>query len=422
MPLSPRHASPALLASALLVSCDCECDSPPYPLSDEGRAQYLPVEPETEPKAAAPVKEEPAPVEAPAEREDTSTDGTASTFSKSPADFALPAADKIDITRAISDTLDRDEAALEDYSLQLDQLADVTVDMVAIEGGTFKYGPADGAQPEVRVEPFWMAKTEVVWALYRIYMENGDSRNKDGSLNKDGDVYSAEAVTFPTEEPLPKIISQPTPPYVPMHFEMGDGYSADYPAVGMTQHAASKFCEWLSAQTGHYYRLPTEAEWEYACRAGTTTKYSFGDDPAQLGDYAWYFENSEFEYQPVGQKKANPWGLHDMHGNVAEWCLDAFESQVSGKLESGTKSPLFLSTQRYPRVVRGGHWDGDADTLTSSSRVGSHPSWKVQDPQIPKSIWYHTDAPWLGFRIVRPLAIPSVEDMHLSWNTGPGEL
>lgn len=420
----------AILAApfSLFAFTACDCQNGPYPLTPEGRQLYdeqvsTPAAPRPAAKekteSDAPASEEPA---EPAEEAAEKATSTAAEFTIFPADFGPVAPDRKEVTEAVVATLSEDFVEFTDYTFSLEQLPKVEIDMIAINGGKFAYGPEDGPQPEVEIAPFWMAKTETVWALYRLYMENGDSRNKDGTLNRDGDVYSGEKPVFPLDEPIAKIVSQPTPPYVPMHFEMGDGYSADYPAVGMTQHAASKFCEWLTVQTGQYFRLPTEAEWEYACRAGTTTKYSFGDDASQLGDYAWFMDNSEFEYQPVGVKKPNPWGLHDMHGNVAEWCLDAFESRVAERIESGTAEPLFLSEKRYPRVVRGGHWDQEPDALRSASRMGSHPSWKIQDPQIPKSLWYHTDAPWLGFRIVRPLQRTDVDTIHTSWNTGPGEL
>ena len=150
-------------------------------------------------------------------------------------------------------------------------------------------------------------------------------------------------------DPLADAVSKPTKPYVEMSFGMGkDGY----PAISMTQHAASKYCQWLSAKTGHFYRLPTEAEWEYACRAGTTTAFWFGDDGEKIGDYEWYADNADFKYQKVGTKKPNPWGLYDMHGNVAEWVIDAYDAAGYQSLENGDRAnPFRFSDKLYPRTV-----------------------------------------------------------------------
>jgi formylglycine-generating enzyme required for sulfatase activity len=218
----------------------------------------------------------------------------------------------------------------------------------------------------------------------------------------------------PALNELTDATARPTQPYVEMSFGMGkDGF----PAISMTQHAANKYCEWLSAKTGHFYRLPTEAEWEYAARAGTNTAYFWGDDPAQVGDYAWYGKNADFKYQKVGKKKPNPWGLYDITGNVWEWCIDAYVPAYDSKL--GGKDPWNKATKPYPHVVRGGSWDDEnTDRLRVSARKASGPEWKIQDPQLPKSIWYHTDAQWLGFRIVRPLEVPAPEKMQAYWNSG----
>jgi formylglycine-generating enzyme required for sulfatase activity len=206
-----------------------------------------------------------------------------------------------------------------------------------------------------------------------------------------------------------------------MDFGMGRN---GFPAICMTQHAANKYCQWLSAQTGHFYRLPTEAEWEYAARAGTKTAYFFGDDPAQLKDYAWFFENApNFQYSVVGKKKPNPWGLYDIYGNVCEWTLDQYSDGTykswAADAATGVLGNTWIKSKTpYPHVARGGHYDDDPEMLRSGARRASEPGWKQQDPQLPKSIWYLTDATWLGFRIVRPLEIPTVEEMYSAWNNG----
>ena len=330
-----------------------------------------------------------------------------------------------EIFRKISETLDPNAEKMAAYSQQVPLAEGAGIDLIPIPAGSFLIGSETGEVDEkpvkrVAVEAFWMAKLETTWNLYRPFMENGKARNKDGTLNRDSNMTTSEAPAVKGSETLLDTVTQPTPPYVPMHFSMGNGYSKDFPVVGVTYHSANKFCEWLSAQTGHFYRLPTEAEWEYACRAGTTTAYSFGDDPAQLGEYAWFAENSEYQYQKVGTKKPNPWGLYDMHGNVAELTLDQYAADRYSKLADNAVNPWSPPTTRYPTVFRGGHWDADAKFLRSSARKATSTSLKIKDPQIPKSIWYFTDAPWLGFRIVRPLKTPSIEEMHKAWNQGPG--
>ena len=287
--------------------------------------------------------------------------------------------------------------------------------MVAIPAGEFLMGsPAteasrkedEGPQRKVKLSPFWMGKFEVSWDEYEPFMITDVARRKNGTPEKIPDGADAAFIT-----------SKPTTPYTEMSFGMG---TKGFPAISMTEHAALKYCQWLSAQTGHFYRLPTEAEWEYACRAGTTTAYSWGDDPAQVGDYAWYWDNSGEKYQKIGLKKPNPWGLHDMHGNVIEWVLDWYEPYPSAAAPS--ENPYVKPGKLlYPRIARGGSWYDDADLLRSSVRFKSNPKWKIQDPQLPKSIWYHTDGEWLGFRLVRPFTVPSAEEMFQIWNSGRGE-
>ncbi len=281
----------------------------------------------------------------------------------------------------------------------------VSFAMVPIPGGEFVMGspdsepgrkPDEGPQHKVKISPFWMGRCEVTWNEYELFMYPDEERRMRATVPTDaaGDKL-ADAVTHPSK------------PYVEMSFGMGkDGF----PAISMTQHGANKYCQWLSAKTGQFYRLPTEAEWEYAARAGTTTAYFFGDDPSKLGEYGWFEQNSDFKYQKVGKKKPNPWGLYDICGNVVEWVsrpvrprlLQAMRRQRRASWIRGTKRPSPIRI-----AVRGGSWDDEAAMCRSAARRGSERAWKMQDPQLPKSIWYFSDAQWVGFRIVRPLKVPS---------------
>lgn len=293
----------------------------------------------------------------------------------------------------------------------------VRLEMLPITGGTFLMGSPEseadrnddeGPQREVEIGPFWMGKYEVTWDQYDAWGEEMDVlRRKAFGIAPTVRDAEVDGITRPTE------------PYTDMSFNMGKGTK---PAICMTQHAARTFCRWLSARTGRYYRLPSEAEWEYACRAGTRTAYSFGDDPDELDEYSWYEDNSDETYHDVGQKKPNPWGLYDMHGNVAEWVLDEYNANFYASHAEGlVENPLSIPMQVYPRVVRGGGWDDSADMLRSAVREGSADEWSEQDPQEPRSIWYHTDALGVGFRVVRPFDEPSDEMKINKWDKNEPE-
>ena len=291
----------------------------------------------------------------------------------------------------------------------------VSFAMVPIPGGEFMMGspesesshkPDESPQHKVKISPFWMGRCEVTWNEYELFMYPDEERRmRANAANEIGSDKLADAVTHPSK------------PYVEMSFGMGkDGY----PAISMTQHAANKYCQWLSAKTGQFYRLPTEAEWEYAARAGTTTTYFFGDDSSKIGEYAWYEQNSDFKYQKVGKKKPNPWGLQDIYGNVVEWVLDQYDPDFYKQCSAAGTSvdPWNKATKAYPHSVRGGSWDDQVAMCRSAARRGSDRSWKMQDPQLPKSVWFHSDAQWVGFRVVRPLKLPVVDQVQKYWTSG----
>jgi formylglycine-generating enzyme required for sulfatase activity len=289
----------------------------------------------------------------------------------------------------------------------------VGFDLVPIAGGTFTMGsPAterdrkddEGPQVEVRLAPFWMGKHEVTWAEY--------------------DLWTTDAARPQSKKP--DGLSRPTPPYMDMTFNMGrDGF----PAICMSHTAARQYCKWLSEKTGRFHRLPTEAEWEYACRAGSKTAFACGDDAKELTKHAWFAANSErvleqgaapaAAYHKVGEKQPNAWGLHDMHGNVAEWVADTWlaDPLAPARGEGPRVDPFFPPPKddrgrpvRFPHVARGGSWRDPASELRSAARTSSEPAWNQRDPQIPKSWWYLTDGQHLGFRVVRPLQPPSAAD------------
>ncbi len=361
-----------------------------------------------------------------------------------PAQWDLPSTHRFFVSEQIHELVTKKAGSgsspeMKDYEEVAPRANDAKYKMIALKGGEFVMGSPEGEhenrtddegpQKKVKIEPFWIGQTEIPWALYKPFYENGIARNKDGSLlasDKDKEVTVRgrqrkkavkDALARGDSSNIVDVVSQPTPQY---HDMFGSGEHAselNYPAMCTTHHAASKFCQWLSAQTGHFYRLPTEAEWEYACRAGTTTAFHFGDDIAKLDEYAWHGDNSEFTYYPVGTKKPNPWGLYDMHGNVGEWVLDGFSEGYRNTIKDGAVNPWNISLTRYPRIVKGGSWDQNPDECRSAARAQSVKDWKDTDPQVPKSIWYHTDGQFIGFRIVRPLKTPTAEEMHVYWNT-----
>ena len=284
--------------------------------------------------------------------------------------------------------------------------SDVRFEMIPVPGGKFKFGsPEDedgraedeGPQLDVMVDPIWVAKTEVTWAQYKQFMQlygifkefesKGERKVTDDNM--------VDAITAPTE-------------LYDSTFTYEYGEEPQQPAVTMTQYAAQQFTKWLSRITGQQFRLPTEAEWEYAARAGSSTAYSFGDSADELDEYAWYFDNADPVAPMVGMKKPNDFGLLDMHGSVAELTVNQYTEDGYASFDNGKPlnaiDVVAWPEWSYPVVVRGGSWEMDAEQLRSAARLASDDeAWKEEDPNFPKSPWWFTSDPsrGVGFRLFR---------------------
>jgi len=306
---------------------------------------------------------------------------------------------------------------------------DVAFRMIPVPGGRFRMGSPDaeasrttdeGPAFEVGLDPFWIGRCEVTWGEYKRYMAAFElfKAMRSAGIRPITPDNEADAVTAPSA------LYDPTTTFV-------NGEDNALPAVTMTQFAARQYTKWLSGLTGRFYRLPAEIEWEYACRAGTETAWNVGDDVENLDDAAWFTDNSDEAPHPVGQKAANPWGLHDMHGNVAEWCVDELVSGGYGRQAAlpapvGVAATITWPQKLYPRVLRGGAYYDEATECRSAARRGSrdaggtreNPDWKDIDPNLPKSPWWYTEEPALGvgMRVVRPLTEPDPAARRRWWD------
>ena len=280
----------------------------------------------------------------------------------------------------------------------------VTFDMAPIPAGVFSMGSDDPNFPdqnpahEVQIDAFWMGTHEVTWDAFELFLDK---------------IYEENMTEGGVEDRVDGL-TRPSLPYLDMTFGMG---KEGKPAVGMTQYGAIQYCHWLYLKTGIFYRLPTEAEWEYAARAGSQERFFFGDDAASLPEYAWISSNSGESTQPVGKKKPNPWGLYDIYGNVMEWTMDLYETDFYAR--SGKDNPFNPADRLYPHVVRGGSFKSKPEEIGSAFRAVSDPYWKRIDPQIPKSQWWFPEAPFIGMRLVRPLNPPSPEEIHAYYTQEP---
>lgn len=313
------------------------------------------------------------------------------------------------------DTVYLEPAAVESFTEFTEKIPGTSVSfrMKPVPGGTFIMGSTretffpqgDELPPrEVKVDSFWLAEVEVTWDEYLAFFNaTGTQGRMESVQDEEGRVKKADAITGPT------------PPWGAPDQGWGKGQR---PAITMTHYAATVYCEWLSKITGKKYRLPTEAEWEYAARAGTTGTYFFDGDPEKyvrdnffrrifgvdtsvINSYVIYKENSPLKTQPPDRVKPNPFGLKNMLGNVAEFCYDYYDPLVYRKYPSGVISNPFGPRTGEEHSIRGGAYNHTAKEVRVANRDHTRTiEWLVTDPQIPKSRWWYSDCKNVGFRVL----------------------
>lgn len=227
----------------------------------------------------------------------------------------------------------------------------VSFEMIPVPAGTTMVQTPGGAATTA-VGPFWMSRIEVPWDAFDVWVFG---------LDEGGQVATGKGEDA---------VSRPSKPYLLPGQSFGH---QGRPALAMTHHAAVGFARWLSEKTGKRYRLPTEAEWEYACRANAA------GPPESLTDHAWFWENSGEKTHAGATRKPNAFGLHDLLGNVSEWVAGADGEPV----------------------VKGGAYADDPEDVHCGARKKQTAAWSATDPQLPKSRWWLPDAPFVGFRLVR---------------------
>lgn len=289
----------------------------------------------------------------------------------------------------------------------------VSFEMKAIPEGIFSFGspddeklrnPDEGPQRRIKINKFFMGQVEVSWSEYMAFFSQtgaeGKSETSTSGKNSDTDA-----------------ITGATPPWGAPDQGWGKGTR---PAITMTHHAATVYCQWLTQISGKKYRLPTEAEWEYAARAGSEGPYFFegdakdytsdgffkklfGTDTSVINSYVIYRENSPNKTQEPLTLLPNAFGLINMLGNVSEFCSDWYSADVFNNYPTGNKVAVNPKgpTTGEEHVIRGGAFLSDARDVRITSRdFTQHVNWVVTDPQIPKSIWWYSDSRHVGFRVV----------------------